>query len=309
MTAIAWVSQKRRQRKQQKEGGGTQSVVVHLNEDGTVRQKPKLRFPNPLRALAVVFDKGVGLIIFYNSLLYLMFITTVATLSTQFKEKYGYDDLEIGLCYLPYGAGCFAAAIGQGYMLDWYYRRTAKKIGFSIDKKRGDDLSNFPIEKARIVPAYFFMAVGIVAVIIYGWVLEIRPSVAAPLCLHFVIGLCITGSFGILNTLIVDLSPEAPATAVAANNFVRCEMGAAATAVIDLMISGMGAGWCFTFFALLGVVFMPILWAEGKYGIQWRQEKRLRREKKLIEKKDRKERREMEKAAAAVQRETQQESQ
>lgn len=307
MTAIAWVSQKRRQRKQQKEGGGTPSVVVQLNEDGTVRQKPKLRFPNPLRALAVVFDKGVGLVIFYNSLLYLMFITTVATLSTQFKEKYGYDDLEIGLCYLPYGAGCFAAAIGQGYMLDWYYRRTAKKIGFSIDKKRGDDLSNFPIEKARIVPLYFFVAVGIVAVIVYGWVLELRPSVAAPLCLHFVIGLCITGSFGILNTLIVDLSPEAPATAVAANNFVRCEMGAAATAVIDLMISGMGAGWCFTFFALLGVVFMPILWAEGKYGIQWRKEKRLRREKKLIEKRDRKERKEMEKAAAAVQRETQQE--
>lgn len=306
MTAIAWLSQKRRQRKQQKEGGGTQSVVVHLNEDGTVRQKPKLRFPNPLRSLAVVFDKGVGLVIFYNSLLYLMFITTVATLSTQFKEKYGYDDLEIGLCYLPYGAGCFAAAIGQGYMLDWYYRRTAKKIGFSIDTRRGDDLSNFPIEKARIVPAYFFVAVGIVAVIVYGWVLELRPSVAAPLCLHFVIGLCITGSFGILNTLIVDLSPEAPATAVAANNFVRCEMGAAATAVIDLMISGMGAGWCFTFFALLGVVFMPILWAEGKYGIQWRQEKRLRREKKLEEKRDRKERKEMEKAAAAaaVQRET-----
>ncbi|KAJ0114644.1 chloramphenicol resistance protein [Diaporthe amygdali] len=308
MTAVAWVSKKRRQRKQQKEGGGggTQGDVVFTEADGTVRQKPKLRFPNPLRALAVVFDKGVGLVILYNSILYLMFITTVATLSTQFKEKYGYDDLQIGLCYLPYGAGCFAAAIGQGYMLDWYYRRTAKSIGFSIDKKRGDDLSNFPIEKARIVPLYFFVAVGIVAVIVYGWVLELRPSVAAPLCLHFVIGLCITGSFGILNTLIVDLSPEAPATAVAANNFVRCEMGAAATAVIELMIAGMGTGWCFTFFALLGVVLMPILWAETKYGIKWRQEKRLRREKKLNEKRDRKERKELEKAAAAVQRETQQ---
>ncbi|PSR75171.1 major facilitator superfamily domain-containing protein [Coniella lustricola] len=254
-------------------------------------QRPKLRFPNPLRALAVAFDKGVGLIILYNSLLYLVFIITVSTLSTQFKTIYGYNDLQIGLCYMPYGAGCFAAAIGQGYLLDYNYRRIARRItGFTVDKKRGDDLSNFPIERARIGPLYFFVSVGLLAMILYGWVLELRPSVAAPLCLQFVIGLCITGSFGILNTLIVDLSPEAPATAVAANNFVRCEMGAAATAVIELMIGAMGTGWCFTLFALLAAVCAPILWAEARYGIQWRAEKREKRERKRVDKEEKRER-------------------
>lgn len=269
-----------------------------------VPQKPKLRFPNPLRALAVVFDKGVGLVILYNSTLYLVFIISVATLSTQFKNIYGYNDLQIGLCYLPYGAGCLIAALTQGYMLDWNYRRVAKKIGFTIDKKRGDDLSNFPIEKARLVPVYFFVTVGLIAMILYGWVLELRPSVAAPLCLHFIIGLCITGSFGILNTLIVDLSPEAPATAVAANNFVRCELGAAATAVIELMINAMGTGWCFTFFALLAAACSPIMWAETKFGIRWREEKRAKRalkkvekERRVNEKREAKERRENDKAA------------
>ncbi|KAF3767086.1 hypothetical protein M406DRAFT_89657 [Cryphonectria parasitica EP155] len=258
------------------------STSTHQQQEATP-PRPKLRFPNPLRALAVALDKGVGLIILYNSLLYLVFIITVATLSTQFKTIYGYNDLQIGLCYLPYGAGCFGAAIGQGYLLDWNYRRVARSIGFTVDKKRGDDLSSFPIEKARIVPLYFFVAVGLVAMILYGWVLELRPSVAAPLCLQFCIGLCVTGSFGILNTLIVDLSPEAPATAVAANNFVRCEMGAAATAVIELMIAAMGTGWCYTFFALLPLVFAPILWAETRYGIQWRAEKRARRAQKKAE--------------------------
>lgn len=253
-------------------------------EQGDVPQRPKLRFPNPLRALAVVVDKGVGLVILYNATLYLVFIISVATLSTQFKNIYGYNDLQIGLCYLPYGAGCLIAALSQGYMLDWNYRRVAKKIGFTIDKKRGDDLSNFPIEKARLMPVYFFVTVGLVAMILYGWVLELRPSVAAPLCLHFIIGLCITGSFGILNTLIVDLSPEAPATAVAANNFVRCELGAAATAVIELMINAMGTGWCFTLFALLAVAFSPIMWVETKFGIQWREEKRAKRALKKVEK-------------------------
>lgn len=279
MTFVDLVQARRNKRKQ----SGTGDPSEEQN-DVNLPPRAKLRFPNPLRALAVAFDKGVGLIIFYNSLLYLVFITTVATLSTQFKNIYGYNDLQIGLCFLPYGAGCFAAAIGQGYLLDWNYRRVAKKIGFSIDKKRGDDLSTFPIEKARIIPVYFFVSIGLIAVVLYGWILELRPSVAAPLCLTCVIGLCITGSFGILNTLIVDLSPEAPATAVAANNFVRCEMGAAATAVIELMIGAMGTGWCFTFFALLPLVFSPIMWAETKYGIQWREEKRAKKEMKRVEK-------------------------
>lgn len=317
MTVIDFLHARHRARKQRR--GSVQSGSSHPSErrDETNHPpKPKLRFPNPLRALRVALDKGVGLVIFYNSMLYLVFITTVATLSTQFKDIYGYNDLQIGLCYLPYGAGCFGAAIGQGYMLDWNYRRVAKKIGFSIDKKRGDDLSQFPIEKARIVPLYFFVSVGLVATILYGWVLELRPSVAAPLCLTCVIGLCITGSFGILNTLIVDLSPEAPATAVAANNFVRCEMGAAATAVIELMIGAMGTGWCFTIFALLPLVFSPILWAETKYGIRWREEKRARREQKKVEKerrkgekRERRERRENDKAEHRESEKQQQEEQ
>ncbi|KUI53828.1 Quinidine resistance protein 1 [Cytospora mali] len=311
MTVIDWVRSRHTRRKQRKNGEQLDSSQDQVDGTSEVRTKPKLRFPNPLRALAIAFDKGVGLIILYNSLLYLVFIISVATLSTQFKKIYHYNDLQIGLCYLPYGAGCFCAAIGQGYMLDWNYRRVAWNIGFSIDKKRGDDLSKFPIEKARITPLYFFVSVGLVAMILYGWILEMRTSVAAPLCLHFVIGLCITGSFGILNTLIVDLSPEAPATAVAANNFVRCEMGAAATAVIEIMIAAMGTGWCFTFLSLLPVVFMPILWAETKYGIQWREEKRVKRELKKAEKEVRdsekrelKEQREIEKREIREQKES-----
>lgn len=298
MTVVDFLQARHKKRKQirNSEQSGASDQSERQGDGTNSAPKPKLRFPNPLRALQVATDKGVGLIVFYNSLLYLVFIITVSTLSTQFKNIYGYNDLQIGLCYLPYGAGCFGAAIGQGYMLDWNYRRVAKKIGFSIDKKRGDDLSQFPIEKARIVPLYYFVSIGLIAMILYGWILELRPSVAAPLCLTCIIGLCITGSFGILNTLIIDLSPEAPATAVAANNFVRCEMGAAATAVIELMIGAMGTGWCFTFFALLPLVCCPILWAETKYGIRWREEKRAKRERKKAKKEeDKRARREMEK--------------
>ncbi|TQN68733.1 Itaconate transport protein [Colletotrichum shisoi] len=183
--------------------------------------KRKLRFPNPIRSVKIIFEREMGLVLAYNSMLYVAFICVAATLGTLFREIYGFNDLELGLCYLPYGAGCVVASLGQGYVLDWNYRRIARKIGFTIDRRRGDDLRKFPIEEARLQPVYPAVAVGLIALVAYGWVLHIETSVAAPLVLQRIIGLTITGSFSIMNTVIVDLFPDAPATATAANNLVR----------------------------------------------------------------------------------------
>ncbi|KAL1841171.1 hypothetical protein VTJ49DRAFT_7340 [Mycothermus thermophilus] len=246
------------------------------DQDATAPRR-QWRIPNPLNALKVAFEKDISLLLFYNTMIYLVFILIAATLSTELAEIYHLTDLQIGLCYLPYGIGCCVAAIAQGYILDANYRRTARKIGFTIDYKRGDDLREFPIEKARILPVYPVLSVGIAAVICYGWVLQAETSLAGPLVLLFVVGLCVTGSFSILNTLLVDLYPEAPATAVAANNFVRCLFGAAGTAFIESMLAAMGRGWTFTFWALVLVVFSPALWVLTVRGPRWREERRIRK--------------------------------
>ncbi|KAK5652066.1 hypothetical protein OQA88_10842 [Cercophora sp. LCS_1] len=242
--------------------------------------KPKLRFPNPVNSLKVALEKDLSMLLFYGTLVYLVFILICATISTEFSAIYKYSDLEIGLCFLPYGLGCCSAAVFQGYVLDWNYRRIAKKIGFAIDYKRGDDLSNFPIEKARIQPVVPVLLLGVVSTIAYGWVLQAETHLAGPLVLLYVIGLCVTGSFSILNTLVVDLYPEAPATAMAANNLVRCLFGAGGTAVIEPMLQAMGRGWAYTFCALMPIVFSPILFVLSKYGIKFREERRLRMERK-----------------------------
>jgi MFS family permease len=239
--------------------------------------KRELRFPNPINALRVVFEKEMALLLLYNTLIYLVFILIAATVSTEFADIYHLSDLQIGLCYLPYGLGCCLAAVLQGYILDYNYRRIAHNIGFKIDYKRGDDLRTFPIEKARLMPVYPMLYTGIAAVICYGWVLQAETNLAGPLVLLFVVGLCVTGSFSILNTLIVDLYPEAPATAVAANNLVRCLFGAAGTAFIESMLRAMGRGWTYTFWALVLVVCSPVLWVLAVKGPGWREEARVRK--------------------------------
>ena len=163
--------------------------------------------------------------------------------------------------------------------MDMNYKRVARNAGFRIDVKKGDDMRDFPLEKARIqvfiVPLYF----GIAAILCWGWVLERNAPLAAPLVLSFIIGFCLTGSFNIMSTMLVDLYPLSPSTATAANNLVRCFMGAAGTGVIIQMIDSMGRGWCFTFIAAVIFFTSPLLWAEMKWGPQWREQRRLRMEK------------------------------
>ena len=82
------------------------------------------------------------------------------------------------------------------------YKRVAKNAGFRIDIKRGDDMRHFPLEKARIrvfiIPLYF----GIAAILCWGWVLERNAPLAVPLVLSFIIGLCLTGSFNVMSTML-----------------------------------------------------------------------------------------------------------
>lgn len=163
--------------------------------------------------------------------------------------------------------------------MDVNYKRVAKQAGFRIDLKRGDDMRNFPLEKARIQVFIIPLYIGIAAILCWGWVLEQNAPLAAPLVLSFIIGFCLTGSFNTMSTMLIDLYPLSSATATAANNLVRCWIGAAGTAVIIQMIDRMGRGWCFTFVAAVVFFTSPLLWAEMRWGPRWREERRVRVER------------------------------
>jgi MFS family permease len=245
----------------------------------------KLRFPNPLKTLRIVVQKDMAVVLFYNALIYTAFYDISASMPVLFQEIYHFNDLQIGICYIPFGCGCALASFVNGRMLDRNYKKVARQVGFTIDRKRGDDLRYFPIERARLEIIWPILSLGLACVLCYGWVLEKNANLAAPLILQFLIGLCVNGSFNILSTLVVDLYPQSPSTATAANNLVRCFMGAAGTGIINIMIDHMGRGWCFTFIALVCIVAMPLLWVELKWGPKWREERMVRIEKQAEKKK------------------------
>ncbi|KAI1360859.1 chloramphenicol resistance protein [Xylaria arbuscula] len=246
--------------------------------------RQKIPIPNPLNTLKVLRHKDMIMILFFNAALFTCFSTVTATLASQFGEIYGYDELTLGLLYLPIGGSTTIASIGGGFVADWNFRRIAKKMGIALDRKRGVDMANFPVEKARIQLILPLLLIGAGACIGYGWALERQTSVAVPLVLSFFIGMCVTWPFQIMNLLIVDLYPTAPATATAANNLVRCLLGAASTASIEYIITGIGRGWAFTILAFLFLIQTPSLFIIQKHGPRWRRE-RIQRTKEEAEKK------------------------
>ena len=75
-----------------------------------------------------------------------------------------------------------------GKMIDWNYRRHARRLNYPIQKNRQTDLSDFPIEKSRMEVVVPVMLLGAAAIIGYGWMLDHKVSLAGPIVMMFIIG-------------------------------------------------------------------------------------------------------------------------
>jgi multidrug resistance protein len=245
--------------------------------------KQKLRFPNPLQTLAIVAQKDTSIVLLCNAILFAGFYDVSATIPSIFNELYGLDDLQIGLCYIPFGLGASIASILNGKFLDYNYRRIAKQRGFPLVKNRHTDLRNFPIEKARLQIAFPMLTIGSLSILAFGWCLNFGVHLAAPTTILFLMGLTLTGAFNTISTILVDFYPTQAAKATAANNIVRCLLGAGATALIDPMLAAMGRGWCFTFMSLVMLSTSPLLLLVIYKGPKWREDRRLKEEAKKLE--------------------------
>lgn len=198
--------------------------------------RSRFRAPNPISCLRIVFNKDSALVLVANAVFYINYSCMQASLSPILMDRYGLDALQAGLTYLPYGIACGVASflVGKsctlhtlrfltkhpGKVMDHDYKNTAAANGFTVDKTTGDDLTNFPIEKARLRSIWYYVSISTVCTVGYGWTLETRTvnvlrvdrsfqssllihtfsflqHLAAPLILLFICGLSVTGTFNV----------------------------------------------------------------------------------------------------------------
>jgi multidrug resistance protein len=205
-------------------------------------RKRKLRFPNPLETVKIIFTKEAGFVLGYIGIMCCAFYATTALIPSQFGSIYGFNQIQIALCYLPLGCGSLLAGFVRGKIIDARYKYHAKRLGMPLEYNRRVDLTNFPIERARLEVAIPTLALGSACSIGFGWMLQYKVNLSGPLIFLFIIGFCTSASINTVSVLLVDMYPGKAGSATAANNLVRCWLGAGATSGVVPMINKIGMG-------------------------------------------------------------------
>jgi MFS family permease len=236
--------------------------------------RKRIRIKNPVACLRIIFYYDTFLSLWLHGSFYLVDYVLVAAIPDIYASIYHFNELQIGLTYLPRGVGIILGGYCNGKAMDHNYKVTAKKIHWTINKISGDDLKNFPIEKARSRGSYWLLAVATGTQVGYGWAVTKHAHVSIPLILQFIQGFWQTCFYTIYNTLLVDIFPESPSTAAAAASIVRCTMAAAGVAVLQPLLDAVGRGWFFTMVGLGSGAFgaIAVLLIRTK-GMGWRRER------------------------------------
>ncbi|SPO03041.1 uncharacterized protein DNG_05722 [Cephalotrichum gorgonifer] len=181
---------------------------VGMNADKT--GKGQLTVPNPFVSVRLIFYRDTGLILWLVASNYALWYCFQASIPLIFGTEYGFNDLFVGLSFLTGGCGVIAGGFVAGKLMDWNYKRTAEEEGLSVDSVAGDDIHQFPIEKARTRGSLAIISVSVLAVVGYGWAVQYRAHPALPLILQFFIGCKATVLLQIYSALLVDIFPETP---------------------------------------------------------------------------------------------------
>lgn len=232
---------------------------------------------NPLSSLKLFLHKETSLLILYSGLIYASTYMILSSFPDQLQATYGLSTLHISLCYLAPGFGTVASVLTVGRLLDWNFRRHAHRLHVPITTAKQQDLSRFPIERARLEATVPFLAVAAVALVAYGWCMRARTPLAAPLVFLFFEALGAASAYSGANNLVMDLHRERPGTASAAINIARCLMGAGGVAFAGPLNEAGGVGWMAVTIAGVWIVFSPVTVLLIKYGPGWREDERVRK--------------------------------
>ncbi|KAM0352506.1 hypothetical protein ACHAPU_002174 [Fusarium lateritium] len=271
-----WQILKSRRRKNKSDKNGLSRQV----STASTTKKMKFKAPNVLESILMLFEKETGLLLGFSSICFSGYYCLAAAMPTLFADIYGFNEIENGLMFLPLAAGSVAAAFIVGAFTNRNFKRHCDKLGIPYDRSKQQDLSGFPIERARLEIAFPLLILAAVVLIAWGWAVHAKTHVAVPCVLSAFLGAGVVGFNNVVSSLLIDLHPGKAGTASAANNLTRCLVGAGASAAIIPMIDAMGTGWAFTLLGGLYILGCPVLIVLMIWGIKWRDELRVKRETK-----------------------------
>jgi len=275
-------------------GGNRDAVSGQRELAGPTR---KFHFASPFISVRMMFHPDTALILWIVGCFYALWYTVQASIPLTFRaEPYRFNELQIGLAYLPGALGVVLCMYLTGKAMDHNYRVLAARQRSSDYGAGNSDstdteqathqhqqnkdipIDEFPIERARSRFTPPLLLLSLIATVGYGWALHTRVHAAVGLVLQFLMGFLATWILNMFNALLVDGFPEAPAAAATAGNLVRCGFSAGAVAALQPLTQKIGQGWFFTMVGILsgaaGLVATCVL---NEKGMGWRRKRSERR--------------------------------
>jgi MFS family permease len=239
--------------------------------NATQTGRGKICFPNPLSSVRLVLYADTFLILWSAGSPYAVWYSLQVSIPIIYGTQYGYNAVDVSLCFLSGGAGVIAGSFIAGRLMDFNYQKIARLHGLPVDRVTGDDMRNFPIETARSHGCYLLHVFSICALAGYGWAVDRHVHPSVPLILQFFIGIKCTVVLQLFSTLMIDIFSQMSGTAAASNNIMRCMLSAILVAVLQPLDRGLGKGWTFTLVGLIdGSSGILAVWLLQNNGRKWR---------------------------------------
>lgn len=268
-------------------GGGKWALVNHGNlEKGNANEvsgdegknqlpkREKFKLASPVNAIRILFWKDTSLVLWMAASPYAVWYCVQTSIPINYKGTYDFNEVQIGLAYLPGGVGVVVGGYVNGWLMDWNYKKVAESIGHHIDRVAGDNLDEFPIERARARGSWWLLIVYTFTLAGYGWSVEAHSHESVPLILQFVLSVLCTCFQQTFNALLVDVFPASPSTAASSSNITRCTLSAVAVVTLQPLVAVIGQGWFFVMLAALsGGGGLAANWAINQYGMHWRHQR------------------------------------
>ncbi|QSZ30773.1 hypothetical protein DSL72_000331 [Monilinia vaccinii-corymbosi] len=245
--------------------------------DQELPPKKNITFSSVIAPLKFLLEKDVFVTLFFGAIVYTVWSMVTSSTTALFSEHFDLTNLELGLIFLPNGFGCISGSYLTGYLMDYDYKfiesRYRKQHNISDDIPiRANELLDFPIEVARMRNSWWIVFIFVISTALYGYSIQLE-MIALPLVLQFFIAYTATAVFSLNSALIIDLYPGKSASATAVNNLIRCLIGAAGVAVVQMIIDALGSGVTFLIFSGVTLGCSPCLVVEWYCGGRWKRER------------------------------------
>lgn len=133
-------------------------------------------------------------VVLFTGVCYTVWQATMVATATLYAERYGLDELSIGLTYISNGVGSFCGSVLTGKLLDREYKHQLKREQVAHHQADADDNSSPAsdevqhIELARIKPIIIPTIAYIISVVALGWIIEYHVHIAASITMAFFVG-------------------------------------------------------------------------------------------------------------------------